>query len=60
MVGESRDYEAEKEPMSAAKCGFNLSKLRIGSQIAAGNPLPCPLDGDSAPHTRVWFAALTA
>ena len=27
----------EKKPMSAAKCGFNLSKLGIGGQIAAGN-----------------------
>ena len=54
---------SDDKPQEARRLGIRTkhkSKLRIGSQIAAGNPLPCPLDGDSAPHTRVWFAALTA
>ena len=53
MVGKTRDYEVEKKPTSAAKCGFNRSKLRIVSHIATGNAFTCLLDGDFAPHTRI-------
>ena len=47
-----RFFDKEK-PTSAAKYGFNRSKLRIGGQIATGNLSSCPLDGDFAPHTRI-------
>ena len=46
-------YFDKEKPTSAAKCGFNPSKLRIVSHIAAGNAFTCPLDGDFAPHTRI-------
>ena len=47
---------SDDKPQEARGVGIRTkhkSKLRIGGQIATGNPLPCPLDGDFAPHTRI-------
>ena len=47
---------SDDKPQEARGVGIRTkhkSKLRIGGQIATGNPSPCPLDGDFAPHTRI-------
>ena len=47
-----RFFDKEK-PTSAAKYGFNRSKIRHVLHIATGNLFPWHLDGDFAPHTRI-------
>ena len=32
----------------------------LAARLPLAIELPCPLDGDFAPHTRIWFATLTA
>ena len=47
---------SDDKPQEARRLGIRTkhkSKLRIGGQIATGNPSPCPLDGDTAPRPAV-------